>query len=237
MIKGILIHYDEIIDTNGFRWAEVIWEHFQKYHLPVNQKQFLAAFDYAQNALRNRKKGKPFQTIGEEMEAEITYQFDYLRALGIPLDTYDIRSIAEDCVYFADYTAQHSIPVLQALSQLHSLAVITHTQTHLQQTVTEFGLTSYFKALVVSPTDNHAPGLYRQAARELALPPEKCLVVASLRDRHLSEAKKEGFHTVGLASSLDAEIVATGIHAADAAISDLMELPGLVAKFSALQPA
>lgn len=50
-IKGIIFDYGGTIDTNGDHWAEVLWDAYKKFDVPVNKEQFRNAYVLAERAM------------------------------------------------------------------------------------------------------------------------------------------------------------------------------------------
>lgn len=235
MKKGILINYDETLDTNGFHWVEVVWEHYQKYHLPVSYESFQEAYQFSEKAMRADEEALDLDRLADIIELKISYQFEWLKQTGVELDNFYATSIAEDCAYFADYTVHHAIPVLQSLSETYAIALLTHSPFNVKKLVDNFGVLHFFDKIVTSSSDFETPDplLYLEGARALGLYPDECLVVATSLKNAVHPAKINGFQTIRLKGSDEGgsqEMLHFGD--ADLIISDLSQLSDAVADLS-----
>ncbi len=50
-IKGVIFDYGGTIDTNGDHWAEVLWDAYQEYHVPITKEQFRESYVFAERAM------------------------------------------------------------------------------------------------------------------------------------------------------------------------------------------
>lgn len=50
-IKGIIFDYGGTIDTNSRHWAEVLWEKYATYEVPVSKADFRDAYVHGERTL------------------------------------------------------------------------------------------------------------------------------------------------------------------------------------------
>ncbi len=229
MIKGILFDYGGTIDTNGIHWAEVIWEHYRKYELPLSKEDFLQAYRFGERALAANRVIEPAHSFYDVMVYKTGFQFEWLRENGINLPVSEISSIADDCAYFAEYAVQRALPVLKQLAQSYPLVIVSNFYGNLSTILRDFGILSLFSAVIesaVAGVRKPDPHIYRLGVEALGCSPAECVVVGDSYSKDVVPAKQAGCRAVwlkGTGFSGDEQPVQPQ-YRADIVISDLSEL-------------
>lgn len=237
MIKGILFDYGGTIDTNGIHWAEVIWEHYQKYNVPVDRALFLDAYRFGERALAINKVVEPLHHFYDVMMLKIGYQFEWLLEKGVDLASFDRSVIAEDCAYFAEYAVQRAVPVLRSLAQSYPLAVVSNFYGNITTVLEDFGILGFFKSVVESAVvgvRKPDPEIYRLGVQALELEPGECVVVGDSFSKDIVPARQAGCQTIwlkGVGFVGEEGNIASG-YESDLVISDLTDLPGAMKELS-----
>ncbi|GAA4443093.1 hypothetical protein GCM10023091_30940 [Ravibacter arvi] len=228
MIKGILFDYGGTIDTNGFHWAEVIWEHYQKYRLPVSRELFLDAYRFGERALAVNNVVKPDYGFQEVMTLKIRYQFEWLQHNGTRLAAAHIDSIAEDCTYFAEYAIQQATPVLEALAGQLPMAIVSNFYGNIATVLRDFGIFGFFQSVIESAVvgvRKPDPQIYRLGVAALGLSPGECVVVGDSFSKDIVPAAIVGCHTIWLkGEAFSGDSAPAQPHQPDLIIYDLLDL-------------
>lgn len=233
MIKGVLLKYDETLDTNGFDWADVFWEHYQKYHLPVGYNDFLEAYRYAAKAMRTWQKYEGNFSLPELLRLEVGFQFERLESRKIKVDIAYIPNIADDCAYFADYTLQHAAPALQAVSQQYPVALLTNSYRNAKRAAKDFEVLDYFDVIVESTGSRRRnPALPRVSAKAMSLRPSECVLVSRSLMGDILPAKRKGLKTIWLKGGKEPTRWKRLLRTADITITDIKQLPDALANLT-----
>ena len=229
MIKGILFDYGGTIDTNGIHWAEVIWEHYRKYDLPVSKTDFIQAYRYGERTLAKNGIIEPSHGFCDVMIRKIKFQFEWLEKNGIPLPSSEIASIAEDCTYFAEYAVATTLPILKQLAAKYALGVVSNFYGNLRTVLHDFGILDLFDIIIESAASGVRkpdPHIYELGVQALGYPATECVVVGDSFRNDIAPAIQAGCRAVWLKGTgfEGDEQAAYAPYRANAVISDLADL-------------
>ena len=96
-IQGIIFDYGGTIDTNGRHWAEVLWEKYKTFDVPVSKPEFREAYVYGERTLAHKQLIKPEYGFHEVLSVKTRIQVDYLIDKGVlsrtKADKYDYEHV------------------------------------------------------------------------------------------------------------------------------------------------
>jgi FMN phosphatase YigB (HAD superfamily) len=201
MIKGILFDYGGTIDTNGLHWGGVLWNHYQKYNIPVSREDFVKAYAFGERALAIHPLVKPTHNFQDVLNLKIKQQFDFLADAGFHLDRSYIEQIANDCDLFARTTVAAAIPVLEDLSQRFPLAMVSNFYGNLRTVLETFGVLKFFPKIIESAVvgvRKPNPEIYKMGVEALAIPAQQCVVVGDSYSKDIIPGHTVGCKTIWL---------------------------------------
>ncbi|MGA0556030.1 HAD family hydrolase [Larkinella sp. VNQ87] len=243
MIKGLLFDYGGTIDTNGLHWGGVLWSHYQRYGIPVDQPAFARAYAFGERSLAINPLVKPTHSFYEVLLLKIEQQFQYLTDNGFKPDSGAIETIAFDCSEFARQTVAQAKPVLAALANQYPLVMVSNFYGNLNTVLDDFGIRSCFQTVIESAVvgiRKPDPGIYRLGLAALQLPAENAVVIGDSYTKDIQPALTIGCRTIWLngAGWEDTPRNSESISVVDAEITDFARLPEVLARLDgkAAQP-
>lgn len=201
MIKGILFDYGGTIDTNGLHWGSVLWDHYQKYHVPVVREEFSKAYSFGERALAINPIVKPAHNFYDVLCLKIDQQFTFLESLGKSLDRRLVTTIASDCNFFVKQTIENVLPVLRALADQYAMVMVSNFYGNLNTVLSDFGLRSYFTDVVESAVvgvRKPDPEIYRLGVERLGMGASDCVVVGDSYSKDMIPGNTIGCKTIWL---------------------------------------
>ena len=77
-IKGIIFDYGGTIDTNSRHWAEVLWEKYVAYQVPVTKEAFREAYVFGERSLAKYPFVRPDHNFHDVLRIKCKLQMEYL---------------------------------------------------------------------------------------------------------------------------------------------------------------
>lgn len=205
LIQGILFDYGGTIDSNGRHWSEVIWEAYQKVHLPVTKEAFREAYVYAERFLAKHPVIQPHFTFLDMLRAKSSLQVDWLRkekGLDEVYATAAIKEqIAQDCHAMACEAVRRARPVLLRLHAHYPLVLVSNFYGNIQAVLAEMGLTGLFRHVIESAVvgvRKPDPAIFQLGIDALGIRAEETVVVGDSYDKDIVPAHALGCRTVWL---------------------------------------
>jgi FMN phosphatase YigB (HAD superfamily) len=201
MIKGLLFDYGGTIDTNGLHWGGVLWDHYQKYNIPVSREDFGKAYSFGERTLAIRPLVKPEHNFYDVLNLKVKQQFDFLADAGFQLDPSFIEEIANDCNQFASTTVAAAIPVLEDLSQRYPLTMVSNFYGNLRTVLDTFGVLRFFPNIIESAVvgvRKPNPDIYKMGLDALGIPAQQCVVVGDSYSKDIVPGNTIGCRTIWL---------------------------------------
>jgi len=231
IIKGIIFDYGGTLDTNGGHWGAVIWSGYEKYQVPVNLNSFQEAYAYAERQMAIQPIIKPDFNFLEVLEAKLKVQFEYLIASGYDLDMQLADKIAFDGYSLAKDTVAQVKPLLAILGDQYPIVMVSNFYGNLKAVLADFGILSYFKAVVESAVvgvRKPDPAIYALGVETMGLPATEILVVGDSYSKDMAPAKAVGCQTLWLKGQTWGEDKLQDTSVADKQFSTIFDLKDFV---------
>ncbi|CCZ71469.1 HAD family hydrolase [Bacteroides gallinaceum] len=199
-IQGIIFDYGGTIDTNGRHWAEVLWEKYKTFDVPVSKPEFREAYVYGERTLAHKQLIKPEYGFHEVLSVKTRIQVDYLIDKGVlsrtKADKYDYATcIADSCYRYVWDVLQRTRPVLQTLSKRYKLVLVSNFYGNIQAVLKDFGLSESFSAIIESSVvgvRKPDPAIYQLGIDAMGFPADKVLAVGDSYPKDVVPAKHIG---------------------------------------------
>ncbi len=204
MIKGILLDYGGTIDTNGVHWGIVMWDMYKKNNVPVTQKQFEMAFSHGERTLALQKFIYPEHNFLDTLIIKTRIQFEFLVQNNFLAEAdyeHTIHAVANDCNAFAQKAIDAARPVLENLSSVYKIVLVSNFYGNILTVLKHFGLENYFSSVVESAVvgiRKPDAAIFTYGAEALCLPPENCVVIGDSYPKDIVPGKKAGCKTIWL---------------------------------------
>lgn len=198
MIKGVLLDYGGTIDTNGVHWAEVLWQVYLKFNVPVSKEGFLEAYKFGEYSLAIHPIVKPHHNFLAVLNAKIEKQFYHLRQGGLLPPGFGeemVTQIAADCNNRAKETIQYTSQTLAWLSAKYPLVMVSNFYGNLETVLEDFGIRRFFQSVVESAVvgvRKPSAGIYRLAVEKIQLPASECVVIGDSYTKDIMPGKEAG---------------------------------------------
>jgi len=231
IIKGIIFDYGGTLDTNGGHWGAVIWSGYEKYQVPVNLNSFQEAYAYAERQMAIQPIIKSDFNFLEVLEAKLKVQFEYLIAAGYDLDMQLADKIAFDGYSLAKDTVAQVKPLLAILGDQYPIVMVSNFYGNLKAVLADFGILSYFKAVVESAVvgvRKPDPAIYALGVEAMGLPAAEILVVGDSYSKDMAPAKAVGCQTLWLKGQTWGEDKLQDTSVADKQFSTIFDLKDFV---------
>lgn len=199
-IKGIIFDYGGTIDTNSRHWAEVLWEKYESYGVPVSKVDFRDAYVHGERTLARVPLVKPEHNFHDVLRIKTGIQIDWLIEQG-KLDArkaseqaYAMK-VADSCYEYVLDVLKRTRPVVQALSVRYKLVLVSNFYGNIQTILKDFGLLDFFSDIVESSVvgvRKPDPAIYRLGVEAMGIPAGEVLVVGDSFSKDVVPAKKVG---------------------------------------------
>jgi FMN phosphatase YigB (HAD superfamily) len=202
-IQGIIFDYGGTIDSNGLHWAEVIWEAYENFLVPISKEVFREAYVYGERSLAKTPFIQPHHTFKDMMRIKIEIQMKWLQENEKLPENYfcdeTSGAIASWCYQFAKQTTARTIPVLEKLAVRYPMVLVSNFYGNIESVLKDFGLDRFFSAIIESAVvgvRKPDPEIFRLGVVQLNLPAEQVVVIGDSYDKDIIPATKIGCQTI-----------------------------------------
>lgn len=232
-IKGIIFDYGGTIDTNGKHWAEVLWQKYLEFNIPVTKEEFKEAYVHGERTLALTPLIKPEHNFYDVLFIKIGLQLHYLLEKSKLKNTDELidrwqTMIAGSCYDFVLKTLENTRNVLKKLFVQHKLVLVSNFYGNIETVLDDFGLLCFFKEIIESSVvgvRKPDPAIFELGVKALGYKPEEIAVVGDSFSKDMLPAKKVGCKVVWLKGEGWEEKVDESLP--DAIIYSLEQLPAI----------
>ncbi|MDL2221742.1 HAD family hydrolase [Parabacteroides sp. OttesenSCG-928-N08] len=228
-IQGIIFDYGGTIDSNGLHWAEVIWQAYQAYHVPITKEIFRDAYVFGERTLAKNPIIRPHHTFRDMMYLKCDLQLNQLIAAHhLPADCnseQNKRLLADWCYHYARKAIDAALPTLRRLALRYPMVLVSNFYGNIEAVLKDFGLEGLFQSIIESAVvgvRKPDPRIFRLGVDALQLSPAEVVVIGDSYDKDILPASQLGCHTIWLKNIGWAPY--KGDETADAVISDFDQL-------------
>lgn len=199
-VKGIIFDYGGTIDTNSRHWAEVLWEKYQEFNVPVDKASFREAYVHGERSLAKFPLIKPEHNFHDMLNIKLNIQISYLiengKIDGSLAEKYNYaKSIADSSYRYVLDVLQKTRPVVEQLSSEYKLVLVSNFYGNIETVLKDFGLYDYFSGIIESSVvgvRKPDPAIYRLGVEAIGLPAGEVLVVGDSYSKDVIPAKSVG---------------------------------------------
>lgn len=199
-VKGIIFDYGGTIDTNSRHWAEVLWEKYQEFNVPVDKASFREAYVHGERSLAKFPLIKPEHNFHDMLNIKLNIQISYLiengKIDGSLAEKYNYaKSIADSSYRYVLDVLQKTRPVVEQLSSEYKLVLVSNFYGNIETVLKDFGLYDYFSGIIESSVvgvRKPDPAIYRLGVEAIGLPAGEILVVGDSFSKDVIPAKSVG---------------------------------------------
>ncbi|MDD4514374.1 HAD family hydrolase [Massilibacteroides sp.] len=232
-IKGIIFDYGGTIDSNGLHWAEVIWQAYETFLIPIDKDVFREAYVHGERTLARNPLIRPNHTFKDMMRIKTEIQIQWLQENGKLSDNCfredTAEAIADWCYQFAKQTTANAKPIIALLAQRYPMVLVSNFYGNIEAVLKDFGLDSYFGSIVESAVvgvRKPNPDIFDLGVKQLKMDSQQIVVIGDSYDKDIVPATSIGCHTIWI-KNIGWEAY-KGHETADAVISDFKELEKLL---------
>lgn len=199
-VKGIIFDYGGTIDTNSRHWAEVLWEKYQEFNVPVDKASFREAYVHGERSLAKFPLIKLEHNFHDMLNIKLNIQISYLidngKIDGSLAEKYNYaKSIADSSYRYVLDVLQKTRPVVEQLSSEYKLVLVSNFYGNIETVLKDFGLYDYFSGIIESSVvgvRKPDPAIYRWGVEAIGLPAGEVLVVGDSFSKDVIPAKSVG---------------------------------------------
>lgn len=228
-VKGILFDYGGTIDSNGMHWAEVIWQAYEAFKVPISKEVFRDVYVFTERILGKNPVIQSGHTFSDMMclkcfiQIERLIESDQLKQQDIAHNLSD--ALAEWCYIYAKKSVEKARPILEEVSKRYPLVLVSNFYGNIESVLKDFKLDHIFPIIIESAVvgvRKPDPEIFRMGTKALNLDSVNCVVIGDSYDKDIIPAKEIECQTIWLKSiGWDAY---NGDETADVIISDFSEL-------------
>lgn len=228
--KGIIFDYGGTIDTNGKHWAEVLWQKYQEFRVPVQKEAFMEAYVHGERTLALTPLILPshnfYDVLLIKVNLQIAYLVDkaFLKEDHVDEQSYPLQ-IAKSCYEYVREVLSVTRGVIERLSKQHKLVLVSNFYGNIETILEDFNLLCFFNAIIESSVvgvRKPDPAIYRLGVTAVGAEADEVVVVGDSFSKDVVPAKAIGCKVVWLKGEGWAE--ATDDSLPDAIIHDLRQL-------------
>ena len=199
-LRGIIFDYGGTIDTNSRHWAEVLWEKYRLFQVPVTKEVFREAYVHGERTLARNPLVKPEHNFLEVLQIKTHIQISYLVEKGmLDCDAEEMEAyashIAESCYQYVLDVLERTRPVVRELASRYRLVLVSNFYGNIQTILKDFQLADYFSEVVESSVvgvRKPDPAIYRLGVEAMGFPAGQVLVVGDSFSKDVVPAKSVG---------------------------------------------
>lgn len=205
-IAGIIFDYGGTIDTNGKHWAEVLWNKYQEFNVPVSKEAFREAYIFGERTLAMKPLIKAEHNFKDVLFIKVGLQLSYLVEKGFLSNENDETDsyrelISESCYAFVKETLETTRPVVERLSAQHKLVLVSNFYGNIETILKDFSLLCFFKEIIESSVvgvRKPDPAIFELGVKAIGAKPMNIVVVGDSFSKDMIPAKKAGCKVVWL---------------------------------------
>lgn len=199
-LQGIIFDYGGTIDTNSRHWAEVLWEKYRYFQVPVSKEAFREAYVHGERTLARNPLVKPEHNFLDVLQIKARIQIDYLVDKGF-LDRVEADDkayasrVADSCYQYVLDTLRRTRPVVHELAAHYRLVLVSNFYGNIQTILKDFQLADYFSAVIESSVvgvRKPDPAIYQLGVDAMGYPAGQVLVVGDSFSKDMVPAKAVG---------------------------------------------
>lgn len=228
-ITGIIFDYGGTIDSNGLHWAEVIWNAYETFLVPVSKEDFREAYVYGERTLAKHPLIQPNHTFRDMMRIKIDIQMQWLQTNHKLPENYfsdEISgAIAGWCYGFARQTTGKAKETIKKLASTYPIVLVSNFYGNIEAVLNDFGLKDYFQTIVESAVvgvRKPDPRIFELGVEQLKMDAENIVVIGDSYDKDIIPASKIGCKTIWIKNIGWEEY--KGNETANSILSDFTEL-------------
>lgn len=204
-VKGIIFDYGGTIDSNGKHWAEVLWDAYQYFEVPVTKAIFREAYVHVERFLAVNPIVKPEHNFNDLLKIKAELQIKYLVSNNYlentPKTEGYVLAISDRCYTFASDIIKSEVSILQALKDKYPMVLVSNFYGNVQSVLKDFDLLRFFDTIIESAVvgiRKPDPEIFGLGVKELALPAENIVVIGDSYTKDIVPAEKNGCQTIWL---------------------------------------
>lgn len=199
-IKGVIFDYGGTIDTNSRHWAEVLWDKYVEFQVPVDKSSFREAYVHGERTLACQPLVRPEHNFHDVLRIKTHIQIGFLVESGkLSRDEVDVKKYADDiadsCYDYVLEVLKHTRPVVKALSERYRLVLVSNFYGNIQTILKDFGLFGFFSDIIESSVvgvRKPDPAIYQLGVDAMGYSASEVLVVGDSFSKDVVPAKKVG---------------------------------------------
>jgi 5'-nucleotidase len=202
-IKGVIFDYGGTIDTNGDHWAEVLWDAYQEYHVPITKEQFRESYVFAERAMAKfpyvRKDFNFEKVLSVKIDLELSF-LEQERTLNFDaINHRELCSLLSSwCYQYAERVLATTRNVICSLAESKKLVLVSNFYGNIQTILKDFKLDNYFQTVIESSVvgvRKPDPTIYQLGINAMNLPAREILVVGDSYGKDMVPAMTLGCRT------------------------------------------
>lgn len=232
-IKGIIFDYGGTIDTNGHHWAEVLWERYREFGIPVSKDEFKEAYIYGERTLALTPLVKPEHNFYDVLLIKTGLQISYLIDKGFLKEEEATlmsfpEKISESCYNYVQNVLITTRKVVERLFTEYKLVLVSNFYGNIETILKDFNLLCFFKGIIESSVvgvRKPDPAIFALGVSTMGYEPHEIAVVGDSFSKDIVPAHKVGCKTIWLKGMGWEETVDESLP--DVIIDNLNQLPEL----------
>lgn len=228
-VTAIIFDYGGTIDSNGLHWAEVIWQAYDTFLVPVSKDDFRDAYVHGERTLAKNPLIQPNHTFKDMMRIKIDLQMQWLHINNkLPKNYFSDEisgAIAGWCYSFARQTTARAKNTIDKLTIKYPMVLVSNFYGNIETVLKDFSLDKYFQTIVESAVvgiRKPDPQIFSLGVDLLKTDAQNIVVIGDSYDKDIIPASKIGCKTIWL-KNIGWENY-KGNETADIIISDFTEL-------------
>jgi HAD superfamily hydrolase (TIGR01509 family) len=204
-IKGIILDYGGTIDSNGIHWAEVMWRSYLRQAVPIDEVSFREAYKFGERALGTRPLINATHNFWDVLYIKYKEQQSYLVEQNIlqahQMSEKTLRSMADESFEQAREAIRQATATLDYLGEHYPLVLVSNFYGNIQTILKDFGIESYFKAVVESAVvgvRKPDAAIFQLGVDSLEFSAQQCVVIGDSYTKDIAPAKSLGCKTIWL---------------------------------------
>lgn len=205
-ISGILFDFGGTLDTNGNHWAEVLWDVYRHFDLPVTKEDFREAYKTGERTLATQPLIRPDFHFADVLHTKFRIQLDNLTERGVlSLSPAEKERLVTDMTTITDNLTRdilkESATLLHELKKHYRLALVSNFYGNIRTVLENAALLPLFEHIIESAVvgvRKPNPAIFALGVCALDLPASEVLVIGDSFPKDIVPAHSLGCHTIWL---------------------------------------